>query len=646
MNRPRLVACIVFGLVAVVSARPAARPNILWITTEDMSAQLGCYGDAEARTPNLDRLAQESVRYTRAFAPAPVCSPARSSLITGMHAASLGTQRLRSQFPVPREVRAFSAELRAAGYYCTNNVKTDYNLAGEQDFIRQAWDESSAKAHWRNRPEGRSFFSVINLMTTHQSRSNGWPYADFEREVATQLSPAERTDPATITLPPYYPDTAESRRTWARYRDCITVMDKQVARILAQLAEDGLAENTIVFYFSDHGMGLPRGKRTLYDSGLHVPLLIRFPEKWRHLAPAQPGTTQDALVSFIDFAPTVLRLAGLAAPAHYQGRPFLGPDLPPRRDYVHGSRDRVDDAFDVARSVRDGRWLYIRNYMPHLSWMQPEGYSDTSELRREMKLLAGAGKAEGGFAAYAAPRRALEELYDTAADPHQLANLAADPHHQKTLQRLRTELRRWQLEIRDAGYVTEPQMWARIRPGESARDVVIDDTRYPLARLLAAADAVGREDQLSEQRTQLCDPDDAIRYWAAVGLHAQTHLSSEDRSALHSALRDHSPTVCIETAAALAAHGEPAAALPVLQAALVTPSNIVALHAARALQSMGSAAEPAFPDMHKALAKARREEAAGDDYAMFIGFTLSAALADQPGMDAAPSQKGANPNRP
>lgn len=646
MRRPCVIACALLGLVAVASAQPAPRPNILWITTEDMSAQLGCYGDPEARTPNLDRLARESVRYTRAFAPAPACSPARSSLITGMHAASLGTQRLRSQFPVAREVRAFSAELRAAGYYCTNNVKTDYNLAGEQDFIRQAWDESSAKAHWRNRPEGRPFFSVINLMTTHQSRSNGWPYADFEREVAAQLSAAERTDPATVTLPPYYPDTAESRRTWARYRDCITVMDKQVARILAQLAEDGLAENTIVFYFSDHGMGLPRGKRTLYDSGLHVPLLIRFPEKWRHLAPAQPGAVREELVSFIDFAPTMLRLADLPTPAHYQGRPFLGSDLPPPRAYVHGSRDRVDDAFDVARNVRDGRWLYIRNYMPHLSWMQPEGYSDTSDLRREMKRLAGEGKATGGFAAYAAPRRALEELYDTASDPHQLTNLAADPRHQADLQRLRTELRRWQLDIRDAGYVTEPQMWARIRPGESARDVVIDDTRYPLARLLAAADAVGRDDQASAQRTGLRDPDDAVRYWAAVGLNAQIRLDAEDRAALHTALQDPSPTVRTEAASALAMHGEPAAALPVLQAALATPSNMIALHAARALQSMGPAAEPAFSDMHRALVKARPEEAAGDDYAMFIGFALSAALAGQPGLDAAPTQTGANPNKP
>lgn len=645
MSRSRLLSGIFLGLATFASANPAPRPNILWITTEDMSAQLGCYGDPEARTPHVDALARESVRYTHAFAPAPVCSPARSSLITGMYAAALGTQRLRSQFPVASEVRAFSTELRAAGYYCTNNVKTDYNLAGEKDFIRAAWDESSATAHWRSRPAGRPFFSVINLMTTHQSRSSGWPYAAFEREVAAQLSPEERTDPAKVTLPPYYPDTAESRRTWARYRDCITAMDKQVAQILAQLAEDGLAGNTIVFFFSDHGMGLPRGKRTLYDSGLHVPLLIRFPEKWQHLAPALPGEAQGELVNFVDFAPTVLRLAGIPAPTHYQGRAFLGPDLSPPRRYVHGTRDRVDDAFDVARSVRDRRWLYIRNHMPHLSWMQPEGYSDTSLLRQEMKRLAREGQAGGGFAGYAALRRPLEELYDTTADPHQLNNLASDPQYQAELQRLRAELRRWQLEIRDAGYVTEPQMRALLNPGEDARAVATDDRRYPLTKLLAAANAVGGDGQSAKQRLWLGDPNDALRYWAAVGLRARTQLDAADRSALHAALNDSSPTVRIEAASALAAHGEIAIALPVLRTELAAPANDIVLHAARALQHLGSAAAPVFPEMLKALAKARPEEAAGDDYAMFIGFALAAALEGQPGLDAAPALP-ANTNRP
>ena len=243
-----------------------------------MSPNLGCYGDTDASSPRIDAFAREGVRFTNAFATAPVCSPARSCLITGMFATSLGTQRLRSQFPVPDHIRPFTALLREAGYYCTNNVKTDYNLAHEAAFIRAAWDESSPEAHWRYAAAGQPFFAVFNFMTTHQSRSSVWPHDQFERK-SLRSSPADRHDPAKISLPPFYPDTAESRRAWARYHDCITAMDKQVGEILDQLAADGLADDTIVFFFSDHGMGMPRGKRCLFDSGLHVPLLVRFPRK-------------------------------------------------------------------------------------------------------------------------------------------------------------------------------------------------------------------------------------------------------------------------------------------------------------------------------------------------------------------------------
>ena len=325
-----VLACVVLAsLVAALGcseAIAAERPNILWLTAEDMSPHLGCYGDSEAHTPRIDAFARESVRYTRAFATAPVCSPSRSCLITGVYATSLGTQRLRSQFPVPAEFRPFTALLREAGYHCTNNVKTDYNLYGEAEFIRAAWDESSPRAHWRSRRSGQPFFAVFNFMTTHQSRASAWPHEQFETEVAAKLTPSERHDPAKLTLPPYYPDTAEARRTWARYRDCIAALDKQVGEVLEQLAADGLAEDTIVCFYSDHGMGMPRGKRCLHDSGLRVPLLVRFPKKWAHLAPAKSGETSDRLVSFVDFAPTVLSLCGVPAPSHFQGEAFLGPD--------------------------------------------------------------------------------------------------------------------------------------------------------------------------------------------------------------------------------------------------------------------------------------------------------------------------------
>ncbi|MEE3218890.1 MAG: sulfatase, partial [Planctomycetota bacterium] len=276
--------CAVTGFAAEES------PNILWITAEDMSAVLGCYGDDYATTPNIDRLAEQSVRYTHAFATAPVCSPSRSCLITGCYAPSLGTQQMRSAFPIPTHMQGFPALLRRRGYYTSNNVKTDYNTANWKQITAASWNESSNNGHWRNREDkSRPFFSVFNLMTSHQSRSMVWPHARFVKEVQSRLAAGEIHDPAQAPLPPYYPDTPVVRRTVARFYDCVTAMDKEVGALLKQLADDGLAEDTIVFFFSDHGTGLPRHKRARLDSGMHVPLLIRFPDKFKHLAAAKPG---------------------------------------------------------------------------------------------------------------------------------------------------------------------------------------------------------------------------------------------------------------------------------------------------------------------------------------------------------------------
>jgi N-sulfoglucosamine sulfohydrolase len=619
-----LIAVIGSGIPRLQAADPS-RPNILWLTAEDMGPHLGSYGDPYATTPHLDKFARTAVRYTHAFATAPVCSPARSTLITGMYATSLGTQRLRSQFPVPAEIRAFSALLREAGYYCSNRVKTDYNLADEPRFIADAWDESSDHAHWRGRNPGQPFFAVFNFMTTHQSRTSVWPHDEFEREVGAHLEPDQRHDPARANLPPYYPDTDEARRAWARYHDCITRMDQEVADLLDQLAADGLADDTIVFFYSDHGMGMPRGKRLLHDSGLHVPLLIHFPEKWRHLAPAPPGATTDRLVSFVDFAPTLLSLCGVPIPDHMQGVPFLGPAAGPPRDYVHGARDRVDEVFDLSRSVRDSRWLYIRNYMPHLSWMPPERYSDGSTYRQELKRLAAAGQLNVNQLSYASPRRALEELYDTHNDPHQLINRAAAPEDQDTLERMRAALHRWQLESRDLGFLTEPQVWERLREDSTPLALGRDEALYPLTRLLDAAALVGRVDTIHRQVEFLADPDDAVRYWAVLGLHAAGSAVAPARWMLRERLADDSPVVRIEAASALAHLEESMDAVKVLAEALASRQPERALHAARAIELLGSRADPLRPVMKDALDWARVGEET-DDILMFIRFSLEAAL--------------------
>jgi arylsulfatase A-like enzyme len=606
----------------------AERPNILWITAEDMSANLGCYGDPFARTPNLDAFVRQAVRYTHAFATAPVCAPARACLITGVYATSLGNPHLRCEIPIPVEFKGYAAYLREAGYFTSNNVKTDYNLKDEVAFKKAAWDRCDPQAHWRQHRPGQPFFAVFNLMETHQSRSNVWSWDEFERDIGSRLRPEDRADPTKVPLPPFYPDTPLARRTMARYYDCIQAMDKVVGRILRELEADGLAADTIIFFYSDHGMGLPRGKRCLYDSGMHVPLLILFPKRWQHLAPAKPGETTDRLVSFVDFAPTVLNLAGVKIPAYMQGVAFLGPAAGQPRAFIYGARDRVDEVYDTARSVRDQRWLYIRNYRPHLSWAQPEGYSDQSELRRELLGMAREGKLGPSPLTYPAPTRPREELYDTQADPHQLHNLADKPEHRAVLANMRARLRDWILETRDLAFLPEADMLTRAGAG-TPFEMARQPGRYPLERVLAAAETVGEKDAVERQQKLLTDPDAGVRYWAAVGLRAAGGAALPARDGLRRALRDSSSAVRIEAAGALAALGEGKAALDVLTAELDADDWNAVVHAARTLQLLGPRAEPARPAMRERLISARQQEGE-QTLAMFARFALEAALEQSP----------------
>ena len=394
------------------------RPNILWITAEDMSPTLGSYGDTYATTPNIDKLAKEGVLYSNAFANAPVCSPSRSCLITGCYPTSLSTQQMRSGFSIPKHMRGFPALLRDQGYFTTNNAKTDYNTANYKEIIEASWSENSNSAHWRNRPESsQPFFSIFNLMTSHQSRSMVWPYEQFKKEIQSQILAEDIHVPADVQLPPYYPDTPLIRREMARYYDCVTAMDIQVGIILKQLKNDNLKDNTIIFFFSDHGSGMPRHKRALLDSGMHVPLIIYFPKKWQHLSPSKPGSTTDSLVSFVDFASTILNLTGIPIPITMQGKPFLGPNATTKRRYVYGHRDRVDEVRDLARSVRDSRYLYIRNYMPHLGYNQSTAWPDKGEIRHEFYRIAEEKNMTPEQWHFARPNRPVEELYDCLKDP-------------------------------------------------------------------------------------------------------------------------------------------------------------------------------------------------------------------------------------
>jgi arylsulfatase A-like enzyme len=461
---------LLLALVAVASLAPPAhgqrprRPNILFISTEDLSPRLGAYGDPVARTPNLDEFARRGMRFTNAFTTAPVCAPSRAAIITGMWQNAIGAQHMRTgentmpdlpgpyQAVPPFYVKAFPEYLRAAGYYTTNNVKTDYQF-GEPFTV---WDSISNKADWRSRPDtSQPFFSVINLMTTHESMV--FPNALRGRR--------PKTDPSRVEVPPYYPDTPKVREGLAQWYDNIATMDTQVGEILERLEKDGLADNTIVFFWSDHGDGLPRAKRSLYDSGLRSILMVRWPKGLE--PPFAAGTVNDQLVSFIDIAPTVLALAGAPVPLHMQGRVLLGPQAQPAPQYVFGARDRMDIEYDMMRSARDGRYLYIRNFEPELPYAGYIPYRNQSPIMQELLRVQAEGTAKGPVALWLQNHRPVEELYDTKADPHDVRNLAADPAHRATLERMRAAVKDWMARIDDQGLINEAEMIQRMWPGGS-----------------------------------------------------------------------------------------------------------------------------------------------------------------------------------
>jgi N-sulfoglucosamine sulfohydrolase len=437
----------------VISGKPFPdHPNILWISCEDISPRLGCYGDHVANTPHIDKLASQGVRYTNVFTSAPVCAPCRSGIITGMYQTSIGTHHMRTShkadnLPTPYEavpphyVKTFTEYLRAAGYYCTNNVKTDYQFASPVT----AWDECSRTAHYKNRPDKKTpFFAVFNLEITHESKN--WQEPDS-------------TDPSLVKVPPYYPDNLTVRKNIARLYDNIARLDIMVGKILKELEDEGLAENTVVFFWSDHGDGLPRAKRWLYDSGTNIPLIIRWPGYIKE------GQSDSRLISSIDFGPTVLSMAGVPIPVYMQGQAFLGAREDSPRKYVFSARDRFDESYDMVRSVRDKRYRYIRNYYtlkPYVLWIP---YRNRMPVMQELLRLYAEDKLDGAQRIWFSDTRPPEELYDCLRDPYQINNLASDPKYRDVLERMNAQLDDLMDETNDMGRISESEMIENMWPG-------------------------------------------------------------------------------------------------------------------------------------------------------------------------------------
>ncbi len=599
-------------------------PNILWITCEDISPALGCYGDQLAITPNLDKFAAEGALYEQAFSTAPVCAPGRACLVTGVYATSLGAQHLRSAIKLPESIKCFPQYLMDAGYYCSNNYKEDYNFDSTG-----VWHESSHEAHWRKRTGDQPFFSVFNIVATHQGQINGTD-EQFNEKYRSHLTEDERHDPADIVLPPYYPDTPLIRDIWARYYDLITYMDKEVGKLLADLEADGLAENTIVFFFSDHGFGMPRCKRTLYDSGLHVPLLVRFPGKWRHLCPVAPGGRTDRLVSFVDFAPTVLSLVGLEAPDHMQGTAFLGHSIGRPSQYVFGASSRVDEVYEMSRSVRNRRYKYIRNYMPHLGYIQPSEFPDRAEIMHELRRVLAEGKMSPLQSDFWRPSKPVEELYDTLYDPDELNNLVDSLPHKPVLERLRSVLADWMIETCDTGLMSEAEMHIRSE-GSTPYETAHDSSKFPVKRVLRSADLVGTGPQsLPKIQKLLKDADSAVRYWAVIALDAMDSRAQALSADLTSLLTDQSPNVRFAAAGVLCRLGMCDQALPVLADGLDERREETVLYAARELERIGDRACAVADKMRAAQARCKTPAGAykNNNHAMFIDWALKYALAN------------------
>ena len=515
---------VLVGLVLALGA--VERPNIVWIVSEDNSPYLGCYGEPLARTPVLDGLAKQGVRYTNARAAAPVCAPSRCSIITARFASALGTQHMRSRWPLPAGMRYFPEYLRDAGYFCTNNAKTDYNVGNDR--ITEAWDESGKKAHWKNRPAGRPFFAVFNTELCHES------------SLHTRFPLI--TGPAAVRVPAYLPDLPAVRQDIAQYHDRIAVMDAFVGTILTELEEAGLLESTIVVYYSDHGGAIPRGKRFLYDSGTRVPLIITVPGRFQALAPQAAGTVCADQVSLLDLGPTVLSWCGVALPSGLHGRAIAGPARSPAPAVGFAFRDRMDERTDGSRAVYDGRYVYIRNYHPLVAHGQ---YLDYLWRAASMKAWAdafAAGSLTPTQASFFQPKP-VEELFDATTDPDNVVNLAADPAHAGDLVRLRAALHERLLAIRDTGFLPEALLHS-LRAGQPPATFAADDTRYPIARLIPLVDRMQVQGDAATVDAALADADPTVRWWGA----SCAALLSREPAGLAALLKDTTPAIRIAAA--------------------------------------------------------------------------------------------------
>jgi len=570
---------LTLAIALQVTGAAAERPNILWLTCEDNNVNwVGCYGNPHAETPNIDQLATEGFRYTHAYANAPVCSPSRSTWITGINAISMGTHPMRGRYDIPHNlIKYYPDYLKANGYYVGNDKKTDYNIGGRED--KDCWD-NPGKVNWDELKQNQPFFQVINSMKSHESQAFG----DVENT---------EHDPADTLLRKYHPDVPAIRKNYAKYHDAMKNMDKDIGDALQKLEEMGLADNTIVIHNSDHGGVMPRSKRFLFGSGIHCPLIIRIPEKFKDLWPAEhPGMTVDRIVSFVDMPCTWLSITASEIPSIMQGQVFLGPKSQPERELHFAFRGRMDERNENSRAVYDKQFLYIRNYMPYTPWMQRLNSLWRMEATRAWAEQVKPGKASEVEARFFKPKGWTEEFYDMEKDPNNIDNLIDSPEYAALIERMRNGLRTWQEQIVDTGLLPESEM---VKLAADNNTTIYEAARnpklYDLPALLDAADLALEEDEtnLPALHKLLKSPSLGLRYWGIVGC----FLLNDTQSGFQ-CLEDSSHEVRAMAAWLLIRTGEKKAGLHCLEN-LLKEKSYARLKVLNIIDWIGDGAQPLLP---------------------------------------------------
>ncbi|MFR9620107.1 MAG: sulfatase [Rikenellaceae bacterium] len=510
------------GAVASTLAVGAAetQPNILWLTFEDTSPQfIGCYGDSSAKTPVIDNLAAEGVRFTSAFATASVSSASRFCLFTGIPSTTMGTGHHTSSFPIPSGIELFAHYMREAGYYTANNAKSDYNIAGEKEYIARAWDDSSSEADWRGRRAGQPFFAIYNSMSSHQSRkmTNDWDI--YEKSILSKIAPIDRVKESEFELPAFMENSGEVRHHLSRIYNSNYTTDIEFGEWLERLEADGLRDSTIIFCFADNGEAIPRGKGSATGLGFRVPFVVWFPPMYAHLSPwGVSGVVSDELISFEDLATTMLALSGAEIPSQLKGRVMMGEKRSAQREWAYMALDRTDENTDLSRAISDGEHIYIKvftPYQPHIRWNMPY---DISPLATNMRKSLLTGRLKGAQLDIFMPRKS-EYLYDLKNDKWEVNNLIDDPALQSKLATMRAELKSYLIENHDVHFIPEytlMQVSNRI-----PYELGADGGFLPIERVVETAWLYG-EDDLEKQLEALRDPNFLVEYWAAVGLFSQT----------------------------------------------------------------------------------------------------------------------------